>query len=99
MDAITSAIVGRYYESGLFEPMGIPTEAQLIVPKIRSLVFDVAPVITLAGKTGAGKSVVARYLSVFYGFHWVHTRDVVRELLIEDQSKRPGQALWNRTGD
>src|SRR5690348_2604923 len=33
MDAITAAVVGRYYESGSFEPMGIPSEAQLIVPK------------------------------------------------------------------
>lgn len=31
MDAITAAIVGRYFEAGLFEPMGIPSEAQLIV--------------------------------------------------------------------
>src|SRR5208283_5194729 len=34
MDAITAAIVGRFYEAGRFEPMGIPSEAQLIVPKI-----------------------------------------------------------------
>ena len=67
MDAVTSAIVARYFQSGLFEPMGIPSEAQLIVPKVRPIIFDNAPVICLAGKTGAGKSVVARYLSVFYG--------------------------------
>ena len=54
MDAITSAIVGRYFEVGLFEPMGIPSEAQLIVPKVRPLVFREKPVICLAGKTGAG---------------------------------------------
>ena len=64
--------------------MGIPSEAQLIVPKIRPLVFDTSPVICLAGKTGAGKSVVARYLSVFYGLEWVRTRNIIHELLIED---------------
>lgn len=84
MDAITSAIVGRYFESGEFEPMGIPSEAQLIVPKIRPMVFENNPVICLAGKTGAGKSVAARYLAVFYGFTWIRTRDVIRELLIDD---------------
>jgi len=86
MDAITSAIVGRYYESGLYEPMGIPSEAQLIVPKIHPLHFEDNPVICLAGKTGAGKSVVARYLSVFFGFEWIRTRDLIRMILLEDLS-------------
>ena len=96
MDAITSAIVGRYFESGLFEPMGIVSEAQLIVPKVRPLLFTESPVICLAGKTGAGKSVVARYLSVFYGFEWVRTRNVIRDLLIDDVFAEPGKRLFNR---
>jgi histidinol phosphatase-like PHP family hydrolase/predicted nuclease with RNAse H fold/dephospho-CoA kinase len=99
MDAITSAIVGRYFESGLFEPMGIPSEAQLIVPKVRPLVFDTNPVICLAGKTGAGKSVVARYLSLFYGFEWIRTRNLIRDLLIEDLAAKPGERLFNRAVD
>jgi histidinol phosphatase-like PHP family hydrolase/predicted nuclease with RNAse H fold/dephospho-CoA kinase len=96
MDAITSAIVGRYFESGAFEPMGIPSEAQLIVPKIRPLVFNQNPVICLAGKTGAGKSVIARYLSVFYGFEWIRTRDVIRQLLIDDIGAPLGKKIFNR---
>ena len=96
MDAITSAIVGRYFEAGQFEPMGIPSEAQLIVPKVPPLTFDDPPIICLAGKTGAGKSVVARYLSVFYGFHWMRTRNVIRELLIEDQSAPKSKRMFDR---
>jgi predicted nuclease with RNAse H fold/dephospho-CoA kinase len=96
MDAITSAVVGRYFEAGQFEAMGIPSEAQLIVPKVPPIVFDNAPIICLAGKTGAGKSVVARYLSVFYGFHWMRTRDVIRELLIEDQSAPKAKRMFDR---
>jgi histidinol phosphatase-like PHP family hydrolase/predicted nuclease with RNAse H fold/dephospho-CoA kinase len=84
MDAITSAVVGRYFEVGLFEPMGIESEAQLIVPKIQPLAFNKNPVVCLSGKTGAGKSVVARYLAVFYGFKWIRTRDVIGNLLIKD---------------
>jgi histidinol phosphatase-like PHP family hydrolase/predicted nuclease with RNAse H fold/dephospho-CoA kinase len=99
MDAITSAIVGRYFEVGLFEPMGIPSEAQLIVPKVRPLVFAKNPVICLAGKTGAGKSVVARYLSVFYGFDWIRTRDVIRDLLIEDSHSPLGKRILQRPID
>jgi len=94
MDAITSAIVGRYFEAGLFEPMGIHSEAQLIVPKVAPLKFDLAPIICLAGKTGAGKSVVARYLSVFYGFHWVRTRSLIRDMLLEDIGYPPEKKLF-----
>jgi histidinol phosphatase-like PHP family hydrolase/predicted nuclease with RNAse H fold/dephospho-CoA kinase len=99
MDAVTSAIVGRYFEAGLYEPMGIPSEAQLIVPKVRPLVFENNPVICLAGKTGAGKSVIARYLAVFYGFEWIRTRDVIRDLLVEDISAPPGRRLFQRPVD
>jgi histidinol phosphatase-like PHP family hydrolase/predicted nuclease with RNAse H fold/dephospho-CoA kinase len=95
MDAITSAIVGRYFATGDFEPMGIPGEAQLIVPTIRPLVFENSPIVCLAGKTGAGKSVVARYLTVFYGFTWVRTRDVIRELLTDDMKAPPNARLSN----
>jgi predicted nuclease with RNAse H fold/dephospho-CoA kinase len=88
MDAVTSAVVGRYFEAGQYEPMGIVSEAQLIVPKVSPLAFDRPPIICLAGKTGAGKSVVARYLSVFYGFEWIRTRNIIK-LLLEEDLKRP----------
>lgn len=96
MDAITSAIVGRYFEAGQFEPMGVPREAQLIVPKVPPIAFEDPPIICLAGKTGAGKSVVARYVSVFYGFHWMRTRNVIHELLIEDQSAPKSKRMFDR---
>lgn len=99
MDAITSAIVGRYFEAGVFEPMGIPSEAQLIVPKVAPLMFEQNPVICLAGKTGAGKSVVARYLSVFYGFEWVRTRNVIRELLLNDQKLPMSRRMFRQVID
>jgi len=99
MDAITSAIVGRYFEAGLFEPMGIPREAQLIVPKIPPLLFENNPIICLSGKTGAGKSVVARFLSVFYGFEWIRTRDIIRGLLVDDIDAPFEKRLFNRRVD
>lgn len=99
MDAITSAIVGRYFEADQFEPMGIPAEAQLIVPKVPPLQFDENPIICLAGKTGAGKSVVARYLSVFFGFQWVRTREVIKNLLLQDAHKDPHERLSRHNFD
>ena len=99
MDAITSAVVGRFFENGKFEPMGIKAEAQLIVPKVEPLSFDTQPVICLCGKTGAGKSVVARYLSVFYGFQWIRTRELIRKLLIEDQKLTRKRRLFSKKVD
>jgi histidinol phosphatase-like PHP family hydrolase/predicted nuclease with RNAse H fold/dephospho-CoA kinase len=96
MDAITAAIVGRYFEVGEYEAMGIPAEAQLIVPKVRSLDFEPLPVIGLAGQMGAGKSVVARYLAVFYGFRWIRTRDIIRALLVDDINASPSEKLFPR---
>ena len=96
MDAITSAVVGRFHETGEFLPMGIPSEAQLIVPRIRPLRFDTPPIICLAGKTGAGKSVVARYLALFYGFRWVRTRELIRELLIEDSKASTSSKMYRK---
>ncbi len=93
MDAVTAAVVGRYFEAGRFEAMGVPAEAQLIVPTIRPLEFSTFPVLCLAGRTGAGKSVVARYLALFYGFHWLRTRYLIRDLLLDDLRRPPEQRL------
>jgi dephospho-CoA kinase len=79
--------------------MGISREAQLIVPKVHPLRFDPVPVICLAGKTGAGKSVVARYLSVFYGFEWLQTRNVVRDLLAADLQLPETKRLYRGDSD
>ena len=73
MDAITAAIVGRFYEAGSYEAMGIPSEAQLIVPTLPILNFEKPPIICLSGRSVVGKSVVARYLSLYYGFKWIKT--------------------------
>lgn len=96
IDAITSALVGRYYETGRSEPMGVPKEAQLIVPKRELFEFDCPPVVCLAGRTGAGKSVVARYLAVFYGFEWCRTRELIRELLVGDTQAAAHERLFHR---
>jgi histidinol phosphatase-like PHP family hydrolase/predicted nuclease with RNAse H fold/dephospho-CoA kinase len=99
MDAITSAVVGRYFETGDYVAMGIPSEAQLIVPKVYPVRFADNPILCLAGRTGAGKSVVARYLSVFYGFKWIQTRDIIREIVIEDMQKPRLKRLFAKTVD
>ena len=99
IDAITSAIVARYYECGSFQALGTPVEAQLIVPAIRPLTFQTNPIICLAGRTAAGKSVTARYLGVFYGFKWLRTRDIIRQLFEKDLLKRQGNRIYPQEAD
>lgn len=99
MDAITAAIVGRFYEVGDCEPMGISSEAQLIVPKLTPLKFNNLPVICLAGQTGAGKSVIARYLALFFGFYWLKTRNIIQELLVEDIHAPPERKMFHKNLD
>ncbi len=84
MDAITSAIVGRFFEVGQYEPMGIISEAQLIVPRTTVLNFSKPPIICIGGKTGSGKSVVSRYLALYYGFKWIKTCDIIYNLVKDD---------------
>jgi dephospho-CoA kinase len=96
MDAITSAIMGRFYEANEYEPMGILSEAQLLIPKLHPLIYDKFPIICLAGKTGAGKSVVARYLSLFYGFHWLRTRDIIRAVLKDDLRQPVARRMYQK---
>lgn len=84
MDAITSAIVGRFFEAGQYEGMGVESEAQLIVPMTSVLTLNKPPLICIAGKTGVGKSVVSRYLALYYGFKWIKTRDIIFNMIKED---------------
>ena len=79
--------------------MGVPSEAQLIVPKHCLLEFESPPVFCLAGHSGVGKSVVARYLATIYGFEWIKTRDLIRELLIEDCARQPSKRLFDQDVD
>ena len=84
IDAITCCVVGRFFESGNYEPMGIVSEAQLIVPKMSLLKTEIHPIISVTGMPGAGKSVVARYLSLFYGFEWIKTDELLKDLMRKD---------------
>lgn len=84
IDAITCCVVGRYFEARKYQPMGIPSEAQLIVPIHPILKFKKSPIIILSGMVGVGKSVTARYLALFYGFNWIQTRDIIKELLLDN---------------
>lgn len=81
IDAITCCVVGRFFESGNFEPMGVPSEAQLIVPKTTIINTEVSPIVFLSGTPNSGKSVIARYLVLFYGFKWIKISELLLKLI------------------
>lgn len=87
MDAITAAIVGRYYYAKQTIPMGVPNEAQLIVPVAKPVMIDPNLIIALCGPTASGKSIVGRYLAANYGFNWIKTRDIVAQILVSNYLK------------
>ena len=87
MDAITAAIVGRYYYANQTIPMGVPNEAQLIVPVAKPVLIDPSLIIVLCGPTASGKSIAARYLAANYGFNWIKTRDIISQILVSNYLK------------
>jgi len=89
MDAITAAIVGRYYYAKQTIPMGVPKEAQLIVPVAKPVLIDTNLIIVLCGPTASGKSLAARYLATNYGFNWIKTRNIIAEILVSNYLKIP----------
>ena len=62
LDAITAAIVAKFFIAQYYEPIGIPDENDMIVPSIEKRLDDYHLVIGIAGRHGAGKTTVANYL-------------------------------------
>ena len=64
LDAITSAIVGHFYWTGMYEGMGDEVEDYLIIPDLNANTdkWLKRKVIILSGEIAAGKTTVAKYL-------------------------------------
>lgn len=65
LDAITSAIVGQFYWTGLYEGLGDEVEDYLIIPDLNAGQKNHwhQRVILLSGDIGAGKTTAAKYLA------------------------------------
>lgn len=64
LDAITSAIVGIFFWTGMFEGIGNFEEEYLIIPDLNAGIkrWQTRKVIGLSGNIGCGKSTVSQYL-------------------------------------
>jgi DNA polymerase (family 10) len=82
LDAITSALVGFFYLNRQMLALGDPREDYLIIPTLPAFEHESEEIhaIALAGETGAGKSTVALYLALHYGFHYARYSEIISQL-------------------
>lgn len=62
LDAIIAALVGQFFISGYFEPLGIPEENVIIVPQKNFRFPEHEAVIGIAGPVASGKTEAAHYI-------------------------------------
>ena len=85
LDAITSALVGRFHLAGLTEALGTEEEPPLIVPKLKEARCQLA--IGISGPIAAGKTTLARCLER-RGFAYTRFSLVIDDLLAEQGLSR-----------
>lgn len=81
LDAITAAIVGRFFIDGYYEPIGIPEENDMIVPSRNEVEVPFHIAIGITGRIAAGKTTVATYIER-KGFTYCRYSQVIAESLI-----------------
>ncbi len=89
LDAITSAIVGLFFWTGMFEALGNSDEEYLIIPRLNggaSRFWISRKVFGLSGSIGSGKSIAAEYLAKS-GFQVAHFSGVLEEILREQNKQ------------
>lgn len=96
LDAITASIVGQFFISGYYEPLGIPEENDMIIPQreLRPPAYDL--VIGLAGPVATGKTAAGTYIET-RGCRYVrYSRIIARELA--EKGGTPGRDVLRREG-
>lgn len=78
LDAITAALVGQFFISNYFEPLGIPEENDMIIPQreLRPPTHEL--VIGLAGPIATGKTETGKHLEQ-RGFHYIRYSQIIAE--------------------
>ncbi|HZW24012.1 MAG TPA: ribonuclease H-like domain-containing protein [Gallionella sp.] len=98
LDAITSAIVGVFFWSGMFEKLGQESDPEegLFIPDLRVNPenWRKRTVIGLSGLLAAGKTTTAEYFKA-RGYHYGRYSQVVAEILKERGGKATREALQN----
>jgi uncharacterized protein YprB with RNaseH-like and TPR domain/predicted nuclease with RNAse H fold/dephospho-CoA kinase len=98
LDAITSAIVGLFYWTGMYEALGSETEDYLIIPDLNtdSNKWLSRKVIGISGEIAAGKTTIANYLE---GKGYCETRySAVLQELLEKEGKEANRGSLQEIG-
>lgn len=69
LDAITSALVGQFFISGYYEPLGCEEENYLIIPSVKNKRLVNNKVIGICGPISTGKTLAAKYIKK-KGYHY-----------------------------
>jgi len=101
LDAITAALVGQFFISDYFEPLGIPEENDMIIPQRELRPPAHKLVIGLAGPVATGKTETGRHLEQL-GFRYIRYSQIIAEGMecqgqTADRSglRKEGWALYN----
>lgn len=76
LDAITAALVGQFFVSDYYEPLGIPEENDMIIPQKEYRIPSHELVIGLAGPVATGKTEAGRWLEQL-GFQYIRYSQVI----------------------
>lgn len=100
LDAITASLVGQFFISGYYEPLGCPEENDMIIPQREYRLPAHKMVIGLAGPVAAGKTTVGEYIQK-HGFQYIRYSQVIGNsdasgnvLLGRNELRDAGAALY-----
>lgn len=82
LDAITASLVGQFFISGFYEPIGIPEENDMIIPQKQYRPASHELVIGLVGPVASGKTTLGGYLEEC-GFHYIRYSQIIQQELFD----------------
>ena len=101
LDAITASLVGQFFISNYFEPLGIPEENDMIIPQKKHRHPKHEMVIGIAGPIASGKTTIGLYLEKC-GYQYVRYSLIIGQELSNDGSaanreslRHAGASLYN----
>ena len=98
LDAITAALVGKFFIDGYFEPIGIPEENDMIVPCAKEKNNEYRLIIGIAGTIAAGKTTASEYIAQ-KGFAYSRYSLIIAKLLEKNGVRVERAALQNAGGN
>lgn len=98
LDAITAALVGKFFIDGYFEAIGIPEENYMIVPSPKKNVNAYDIIIGVTGIIASGKTTVSKYLAE-KGFAYSRYSLIIAKLLEEKGIPVERSSLQEAGGD